>query len=395
MAEKKNKKIQIGFVSTYPPRACGIATFTQDLVHELEKLPGMEPPVVIAMDQGNISYSSRVKLTIRQQERADYQKAAYMLNRSPLDLVVIEHEYGIFGGTDGAYILDFARALEKPLLVTLHTVLPEPSANQRYILQELALCSRRMVTMAKRSRDLLETAYGIDAHSLAVIPHGVPMLKPSGSQAQLKQRAGLAGRTVISTFGLLSPGKGIEYGIEATAKAAENHPELLYLILGKTHPCVKAEQGEAYRDKLIELMKSLGAERNVRFVNKYLTKGEIVDALAMSDLYMTPYLGKDQAVSGTLAYAAGYGKVILSTPYRYAEEMLADGRGVLADFADADSLARGIDWVLSRPEMRQQMERKMRALGRSMLWDQVAARYEALCRQILSEDRVLTESQVG
>lgn len=389
------KKIKLGFVSTYPPRACGIATFTQDLVQELEKVPGMEPPVVVAMDQAGLPYGARVKLTIAQDKQESYRKAAYMLNRSPLDLIVVEHEYGIFGGADGAYILEFAKKLEKPLITTLHTVLPKPSANQRHILQELARYSQRIVTMAERSKKLLECVYGIPARKIAVIPHGVPMLEPSGSAAELKERAGLRGRTVVSTFGLLSPGKGIEYGIEAIAKEVQRHPELMYLILGKTHPCVKEAFGEAYRDALVARTEKLGIEEHVRFVNKYLTKAEIVDALAMSDIYMTPYLGRDQAVSGTLAYAAGYGKVIVSTPYRYAEEMLAGGRGLLAAFADADSLAARIEEVLQDDKKKKKMERKMQELGRKMLWDHVASCYAALFLQVLTEHGMHRESQAG
>lgn len=210
--------LRLVFVSTYPPRACGIATFTQDLVRELEKVPGIAAPSVVTMEREPLQYGLRVRFTIREQERADYVRAAQCLNKSKADVVVIEHEYGIYGGADGEYILDFARALEKPLVTTLHTVLPEPSANQRRILTELGRLSSRIVTMAARSKELLETVYGIGGERIEVIPHGVPLLKPSAAKQALKERCGLAGRSVMSTFGLLSAGKGIEYGIEAAAQ---------------------------------------------------------------------------------------------------------------------------------------------------------------------------------
>ena len=351
--------LRLVFLSTYPPRACGIATFTQDLVRELEKVPGIAAPSVVAMEREPLQYGLRVRFTIREQERAD-----------------------------GEYILDFARALEKPLVTTLHTVLPEPSVNQRRILTELGRLSSRIVTMAARSKELLETVYGIGGERIEVIPHGVPLLKPSAAKQALKERYDLAGRSVMSTFGLLSAGKGIEYGIEAAAQVAKRHPELCYLVLGKTHPNVVAQEGERYRERLEALVREYGIERNVRFVNRYLTKQEIVDYLALSDIYLTPYLGKDQAVSGTLAYAAGSGKAIVSTPYRYAEEMLAEGRGLLAAFRDAGSIAAAVERILDHPQEARRMEEKMRALGRGMFWDQVARHYEQMFRAVLPAAQV-------
>lgn len=388
MGTAADDALHLAFVSTYPPRACGIATFTQDLVRELEKVPGIAAPSVVAMEREPLQYGLRVRSTIREQERADYVRAAERLNASSVDVVVIEHEYGIYGGADGEYILDFARALEKPLVTTLHTVLPEPSANQRRILRELGRLSSRVVTMARRSRDLLARVYGIGVDRIEVIPHGVPLLKPSASKQALKQHYGLAGRSVMSTFGLLSEGKGIEYGIEAVAQVVRRHPDLCYLVLGKTHPNIVAQEGERYREKLEGLVQQYGIAQNVRFVNRYLTKQEIVDYLALSDIYLTPYLGKDQAVSGTLAYAAGSGKAIVSTPYRYAEEMLADGRGLLAAFRDAGSIASAVERILDAPEAARQMERKMRALGRSMFWDRVARKYETMFRAVLPAAQV-------
>ena len=392
--KEKENKIRLGFVSTYPPRACGIATFTQDLVRELERVPGIAEPVIVAMERQPLSYGLRVRATIKEQDQMSYLLAARKLNASNLDAVVIEHEYGIFGGPDGEYILTLAKALEKPLVTTLHTVLPHPKENQRRILHELGRLSSRIVTMAERSKALLTEVYGIPAERITVIPHGVPMLKPSDSKENLKQKAGLAGRKVMSTFGLLSSGKGIEYGIEAVAGVVERHPELVYLVLGKTHPNVVETEGEQYRRKLENMVKQAHIEDHVRFVNRYLTKQEIVDALTMSDIYLTPYLGKDQAVSGTLAYAAGSGKAIISTPYCYAEEMLADGRGMLAGFRDAGAIASCIEKLLDEPEKAKQMEEKMRQVGRGMFWDEVARRYEKMFAGIIHSGAE-EEKQVG
>jgi polysaccharide biosynthesis protein PslF len=292
-----------------------------------------------------------------------------------LDIVVIEHEYGIFGGRDGDYILDFAQNLKKPLVTTLHTVLAKPSKNQRRILQELSRQSHHIVTMAQFSKKLLINIYGIPADKIQVIPHGVPFIQTNGTQEELKCRAGLAGRTVLSTFGLLNPGKGIEYAIQAAALVAKAYPDIIYLVLGRTHPCVKENFGEAYREKLEKLVSLLDIEKQVRFVDRYLTKNEIADYLFLSDIYVTPYLCREQAVSGTLAYAAGYGKAIVSTPYSYAKEMLAQGRGLLAAFADADSLAQCILELLQNPAKKARMEYLMQRMGRTMLWEQVAWDY--------------------
>lgn len=377
----------IAFLSTYPPRECGIATFTQDLVHELDRASSVNIPKVIAISNDNYRYGYRVFMEIDQQDRLSYINAALRLNRSPVGLLVLEHEYGIFGGRDGEYILDFVDHLDIPLVTTMHTVLPNPSVKQRGILNRLGQKSAKVITMAKNTKAILESVYGIDAKKIEVIPHGVPY-KPLCSREELKARRGLDGRAVVSTFGLLSPGKGLEYGIEAIGKVAREHKDVLYLILGQTHPCVKKESGEAYREKLVEMVDKLGIKKNVHFVDKYLTKDEIIEYLQLSDIYLTPYLGKDQAVSGTLAYAVGYGRVIVSTPYIYAKEMLADGRGLLAEFNDSDSIAQHIRYVLENPAAKQKMERRTLKLGRTMIWEKVAEAYITLFHSILDKTKV-------
>lgn len=389
----QNRIRDIAFLSTYPPRECGLATFTQDLVRELDKAGFLNKPKVIAVSNDNYNYSERVILELRQHDRESYLKTANAINNSNIELLVIEHEYGIFGGEAGEYILDLVENLQIPFITTLHTVLPSPSVKQKDILGTLGKKSAKVVTMAKNTRPILEKIYGIDASKIEVIHHGVPY-RILESRNRLKKKHGLSGRSIISTFGLLSPGKGLEYGIEAVAKVVKEHNDVLYLILGQTHPCVKKESGEAYREKLMEMADKLGVKEHVRFVDKYLSKEEIIHYLQMSDIYMTPYLGKDQAVSGTLAYAVGYGRVIVSTPYSYAKEMLSEGRGLLAEFRDSDSLAKQIKFVLENPEAKREMERKTLSVGRTMMWENVANQYTKLFIDTIEEMK-LVGSMVG
>lgn len=367
------KLLNFAFLSTYPPRECGIATFTQDLVRELKKKKELNPGV-IAISDGLYSYDDDVLFDFAQQNRESYIEAAERINRSGIQLLVIEHEYGIFGGEEGEYLLDLIRRVRKPIITTLHTILTTPNQKRHDILQELCERSETVVIMAENSRKILQDVYGVDADKIEVIPHGVPSFNLP-SRETLKKEHQLQDRTIVSTFGLISPGKGLEYGIEAIGQVAKKHPEVLYLILGQTHPVVRRQYGEAYRSSLEKKVRELGLENNVRFVNKYLTKEEIVRGLQLSDIYMTPYLGREQAVSGTLAYAAGYGRVIVSTPYLYAKEMLADGRGLLVEFEDSRSISEAINFLIENPENRREMEAKTLCLGKTMLWDAVANRY--------------------
>lgn len=379
-----NRKLNIGFLSTYPPRECGIATFTQDLIHGLDKNVLMQKPKVIAVSNNGYCYSGRVVMEILQHDRESYIRTAQAVGSSNIELLVIEHEYGIFGGEAGEYILDFVGNLRIPFITTLHTVLPNPSEKQRLILSRLGEKSEKVVTMARNTKPILEKIYGIPASKIEVIHHGVPH-RILDSRENLKEKHGLSGRSVVSTFGLIGPGKGLEYGIEAISRVAKTHKDVIYLILGQTHPSIKKESGESYREMLIKLVDRLGAAEHVRFVDKYLTKDEIINYLQLTDIYMTPYLGKDQAVSGTLAYAVGYGRVIVSTPYSYAREMLSEGRGLLADFNDAGSLAEQIRYVLEHPEEKKRMEDRTLELGKTMSWSHVADQYAKLFSDLLKK----------
>ena len=376
-----NATKNIAFLSTYPPRECGLATFTEDLVNAIGKTD-LILPCVMAVAKGEEEYGDpRVAYKFMQHDRASYASAAQWANLQ-VDLLVIEHEYGIFGGDCGEYIIDLAKELKIPFIVTTHTVLLEPSAKQRTVLRDLGRLSTKVVTMAGSSIPILIGTYGIEAQKIEFIPHGVPDMKVE-PRDKLKADRGLLGKSVISSFGLISPAKGLEFGIEAVAKAAADYENLIYLILGKTHPCVKESRGEEYRQSLMDLSQSLGVGDNVRFIDKYLTKEEVVTYLNMSDIYLTPYLSKEQAVSGTLAYATGCGRVIVSTPYRYAEEMLAGGRGLLAQFRDSESIASCIRSVLGNPARKSEMERRALIMGRKMTWPTVAGQYAQLCMNII------------
>ncbi|MBZ0099529.1 MAG: glycosyltransferase, partial [Taibaiella sp.] len=321
---------KIAFLSTYPPQECGLATFTRDLVTAMGGIGINDTEVIAVSDTDGLSYDSKVTAGIRKNYRGDYVKAALRLNASNVDLLMVEHEYGIFGGDRGEYLLDLVDNLEIPVVTTLHTILSEPDTKQRSIINALGKKSEKIITMAGNTKQLLQTIYGVDPWKIDVIHHGVPKIIIE-SKETLKKKYGCQNKQVISTFGLIGPGKGLEYGIEAISKIIGDKSDILYLILGQTHPALK-EEGAGYRNKLEELVKKLELDDNVRFINKYLSVDEIIQYLQLSDIYMTPYTGKDQAVSGTLAYAVGYGKAIVSTPYLYAKEMLSEGRGMLAEF---------------------------------------------------------------
>jgi len=377
-------KRKVAFLSTYPSRECGLATFTQDLVRELDKNSYLEELKIIAVSDNKYEYENKVITEILQDKREDYLRAAKFINSSDIELVVIEHEYGIFGGDAGEYIFEFVNNLEVPVITTLHTVLSEPSEKQKNVLRMIGEKSERIVTMAKNTIPLLRDVYGIDQNKIKVIHHGVPY-KILESRDKLKEKHNLKERNVVTTFGLLGPNKGLEYAIEAVGKVVNRHKNLKYLILGQTHPCVKKECGEVYRNKLIEMVDQLGISENVQFVDKYLSKEEVIKYLKMSDIYITPYLFKEQAVSGTLAYAVGYGRVVISTPYNYAKEMLSEGRGILVEFFDADSLANGIKYVLENPEMKKDIENKTLSLGKTMMWNSIAEQYVRLFIETLEK----------
>jgi glycosyltransferase involved in cell wall biosynthesis len=390
MRHTKNQ-INIAFLSTFPPRECGIATFTEDLITAIDSIGTIHTSVIAINNAEEYVYDKKVMTVIRQEERQDYIELAAKLNSSKIQLLIIEHEYGIYGGENGEYLLDLINHLEIPFITTCHTILSEPTQKERMILHELGLKSEKVITMANNTKEMLQSIYGIAEDKIEFIHHGVPR-REMKERAVLKKQMGYEFNQIISTFGLIGPGKGIEHGIEAIGRVVnanttddsitKNHDDVLYLILGQTHPALK-EEGTAYRKMLEALVDKLNLGRNVKFVNKYLTKNEIINYLQLSDIYMTPYLGKDQAVSGTLAYAVGYGKAIVSTPYLYAQEMLSTGNGLLGEFNNPESLSDCMRKILENPMEKERMERETLEIGKTMYWDYVAQKYLDVVSKIL------------
>ncbi|GGF65916.1 glycosyl transferase family 1 [Paenibacillus albidus] len=382
------------FLGTSLPRECGIATFTQDLLDAFVHIPGFNTPRIIAVNNNETyHYEQQVLREIDQHKLADYIDTADFLNTSDVDLLVIQHEFGIYGGESGEYLLPFAQRLSVPYVVIFHTVLTKPSPKQQHIIQRLAELSAQVVTMAQSTVADLTAIYGLEAAKITFIHHGVPDVKTASREA-LKQQYGFAGRKILSTFGFLSPGKGIEYSIEAMRGVVKQHPDSLYIIWGKTHPVVKLETGEVYRQMLMDRVDAFDLQSNVLFVDKLLTQEEVIQSLVMSDIYMTPYLGKDQAVSGTLAYGVGYGRVIVSTPYRYAQEMLAEGRGLLAEFRDSASLEACILQLLGNPSLVKEMEDRTLKLGITMRWNEIAKLYAALFQKNIKQPALTKRSVI-
>jgi len=384
----RQKALQIAYVSSYPPRKCGIATFTHDLLTAVEQVDSV-PATVVAMNDRleGYAYDWRVKLQIYRDDRAAYVRAARALNRMPIDLVNVQHEYGLFGGAWGEYLLGFYRALEKPVVTTLHTTLPNPDPTLRRVTREIAVRSRQVVVLAQAAVEILVRDYGIPRRKVRVIPHGVPVVeRRPGLREQRKAELGYAGRRVLSTFGLINPNKGIEYVLHALPEIVREHPDVLYLVVGETHPGVRAHSGESYRESLQRLVEELGLEEHVAFVDRYLTKADLIRYLELTDIYLMPYLDPNQIVSGTLAYALGAGKAIIATPSVYAREVLADGRGILVPFCDSQAIARVLRHLLSDAEALAALEERAYAYTRSWTWPAVGRQYLALFQEVMRHE---------
>jgi len=376
----------IAYVSSYPPRACGIATFTRNLSDSVAGSGrNLGTRIAAINDEGaSYDYPTPVRWTIDQCDPDSWKQAAAEINASRAVLVSIQHEFGIFGRfeKDGTFVdllKGFLERLEKPVVSTLHTVLPHPRPDLRDAIRTLHDRSTAVVTMVNMARLILEQEYDLDPKKLVTIPHGVPSVRWMPPE-RLKQAMQFDNRTVLSTFGLLSSGKGIQYVIRALPDVVKDHPDVLYLVIGQTHPEVRRRDGEKYRNSLIELVKRLHLEHNVRFVNQYLTQQQLIRYLQVTDVYLTPYIDRYQITSGTLAYALGCGKPIISTPYLYASEALAEGRGLMAEFQNPRSFARCIRVLLENPAVREHCERSAFEYGKAMSWSNVGSRYADLYR---------------
>ena len=366
----------IAFLGDYVPRRCGIATFTADICEAIAaEFPEAECIVGSVNDRAEgYDYSPRVRFEIAEQELDSYRRAAEFLNINNVEVVSVQHEFGIYGGPAGSHLLEFLRDVRKPVVTTLHTVLSAPNAEQRTVMTELDALSTRFIVMAERGREMLETIYGVDPAKIDLIPHGVIDM-PFIDSNFFKDEFGVEGKTVLLTFGLLSPNKGIEYVIEALPAILKRHPHIVYMVLGATHPHLLAREGEAYRQRLERLAVERGVAGQVIFCNKFVTIGELKEFIGAADIYLTPYLNEAQITSGTLAYTFGAGKAVVSTPYWHAQELLAGERGLLVPFRDSGAIAEGVNHFLSNPTLMTAMRKRAWKAGREMIWPVVARRY--------------------
>src|SRR5438034_8201214 len=332
------------------PRQCGIATFTTDLSDAIASIGPDLDCFVMAMNDGRQrhAYPSRVRFELADNDIAAYTRAADFLNVNDVDVISVQHEYGIFGGKAGGHLLTMLRELRMPIVTTLHTILGTPNLHQRRVMDEIIALSDRLVVMTAGGANLLREVHGVADEKIEVIPHGIPNVPFAGS----KNRLGVEGRPVIFTFGLLSPDKGIELVIDALPEILAHYPDAVYIVLGATHPHIIERHGETYRLMLEDRAKRLGVDSNVIFHNRFVSPSELSEFLAAADIYVTPYLNPEQITSGTLAYALGAGKAVISTPYPYARDLLADDRGILVPWNDSAAIAAEIVGLLDDPEKR-------------------------------------------
>ena len=384
--------LRVVYVSSYSPRQCGIATFTEDLTQSIDKLKVLEPSAIIGINDPGSSYNYGKEVLWRIDEDiiTSYEKAADNINSSDFDLVNVQHEFGLFGGTWGEYLLVFLERLNKPVVTTMHTTL-FPDANifdtqesknaHNRVVRGIGRASYAITVMTNMAAKILRESYGVDKDEIKVIPHGSPTF-PSVPSEPAKKDLGLEGRTILSTFGLISRDKGIENAIKALPEIVKEHPDLLYLIIGVTHPQVRMNEGEKYRNRLLRLVNRLNLSDNVRFHNRFLSKEELIKYLQATDVYICPYLKKEQLSSGTVTYALVAGKPIISTPFYYAEELLAEDRGILCRFNSPSSITEGIKELLDNPKRKAHIENLAYEHGKNMTWPHVASQYTDLFKEL-------------
>jgi glycosyltransferase involved in cell wall biosynthesis len=379
----------LAFLSSFPPRACGIATFTADLADAVDSVSPLSPcSQVLAINAGGAQYiyGPRVRWMIERDDLQGYRRAAQSINLSHVELVSIQHEYGLFGGEYGEYLLTFLQALEKPAVLTMHTVLERPDPHMQRVTEHLVAAASAVVVLAERARVILSEDYpAVDLEKVHFIPHGTPSVTYEPT-TRAKKALGLEGRMVLSTFGLLGPDKGIEYALDALPAVVKRHPDVLYLVLGETHPELRKHSGETYREFLQARVAKLGLESHVCFNQRYLEKREIIQYLQATDVYVIPYLNPYQIASGTLSYAVASGKAVVSTPFVHAQELLSEGRGLLARFRDSESLAVAITALLDNPDLRMQMEKAAYSYGLRMHWPAVGRAYCRLFQRLVESD---------
>jgi glycosyltransferase involved in cell wall biosynthesis len=384
---------RIAFLGGYLPRLCGIATFTHDLC---EAVAAAAPGSVCFTGAVNdriegYNYPPRVHYELDQKDLASYRRAADFLNFSNADVLCVQHEFGIYGGPAGSHLLALLREVRMPVVTTLHTVLSTPDAAQRKVMDELVRRSDRLVVMARKGAEILAETYGVPEHKVDIIAHGIPDM-PFIDSSNYKAQFGVEGREVLLTFGLLGPGKGLEYVIEALPEIVARHPQVVYLVLGATHPHLVARDGESYRLGLERLAEARGVKDHVIFYNRFVSLEDLKEFIGATDVYITPYLNAAQITSGTLAYVFGAGKAVVSTPYWHAQELLADGRGILVPFRDPHAIAEGVCRFLEDPELMRKTREEAYRMGRDMIWPATAQRYLESFQRARKERRAAPRS---
>jgi len=379
--------MRIAFVASSIPRRCGIATFTADLSAAVKSADPSVRIFAAAINEPGAAraYGPEVRWRIRQEEPGTYRDAALAISASNVDIVNVQHEFGLYGvwhdGTYDDHLRVFLESLTKPVVTTLHTVAPKPEPWALDTVRFVSEHSDQVVVMGTTAARLLHDVYGISKPPV-VIEHGMPAIEPRGRH-RLKRQLGVEERPIVSTFGLVDPRKGLEYVIEAMPEIVARHPEALYLVVGQTHPELQKREGESYRNSLIASAARLGLRDHVKFVNQYLTQREVVDYLLATDVYVTPYLDPNQITSGTLAYALGAGKAIVSTPYLHAQEVLGSGRGILVPFRDSTAVAAAVNSILGDPQRKRELELRAFEYGRQMAWPAIGRRVLAVMRDVL------------
>jgi glycosyltransferase involved in cell wall biosynthesis len=382
---------RIAFIGNYLPRQCGIATFTTDLCEAVAAEYSGTTCIALPVNdiEAGYAYPTRVRFELTEKDIDSYRRAADFLNINNVDLVCLQHEYGIFGGRAGSHILALLRELRMPIVTTLHTILRDPDSDQRRVLEEVAALSDRLVVMSERGAEFLQEVYGVQPEKIDRIPHGIPDV-PFVDPSFHKDLFGVEGKIVLLSFGLLSANKGIENVIAALPAILAKHPNVVYIVLGATHPHVRRHDGETYRLSLQWLAQEKGVEGQVIFCNRFVSLEELIEFISVADIYITPYLDAAQISSGTLAYTVGAGKAVISTPYWCAEEMLAEGRGALVPFRDPAALARQVIDLLDNEATRDAMRKRAYLFGRAMIWPQVARRYMESFARARAERRHFT-----
>ena len=380
---------RIAFLGDFPPRLCGIATFTKDLCDAVAAAaPAAECFVAAVNDRAEgYAYPARVRLELQEKELNSYRRAADFLNFDNTEVLSVQHEFGIYGGAAGSHLLALLKEVRMPVVTTLHTILREPDAAQRKVMEGLIALSDRLVVMAQKGAEILREVYHVPEEKIDLIPHGIPDV-PFMESARFKEQFGVEGKRVLLTFGLIGPGKGIEHVIEALPEIVREHPNAIYLILGATHPNLLAREGERYRIGLEQLAAELGMREHIIFHNRYVSLEDLKEFIGAADIYLTPYLNEAQVTSGTLAYVFGAGKAVVSTPYWHAVELLAGDAGVLVPFGDPGAIAKGVCGLLSDDVRMERMRRNAYAAGRGMIWPAVAELYLDSFRRARAERKV-------